>query len=419
MSNNNIGIQGRYEASTGERNLKYFDTFQAFSDQNIGTELDRNGLAYRLCFGIPEEAMADWFVLTDFEGKNLKQNDEVQQWLTEIDYRSILVKAYGFTAGYGACGDVHFDNKVLIAPNKDCTLAQNGNREWSSVKIREYFNFPVEGSMFKEWDLSAEQLTYFQYWMFEEKNKTNFGRSYLEPIWDYLQTIDICMKLSPIIVAQVTGMKVVTGKGLSADNAEDEAFANAVRTSDKDLVLFLREGETYDIKYPPQNTFIEQTLTWALTMIASKTGYPVEYLKGNQVGTTSGASQTISQVDEGHRTIQRRATPFIIQDIKIEALKRGVTLPDFTLYWNKKAELTETEQANLLKNQVSAIQALKSIGYSDKEAFEKVGLDLPAQPLDQQQQVQPQMPTLNNTINNTNPFSKFIKTPTTMNISGK
>ena len=185
--------------------------------------------------------------------------------------------------------------------------------------------------------------------------------------------------LSPLVVAQVTGVKVITSPSANAITDDNkEAALRPIRDMSWRLALIKPPTDTLEIMYPPQNSFIEQTADMLFTFLAGSTGYPKEAWRGNQVGVTQGAKSTERKILEIHKTIQRQATPYVKKSLTIQSLILGYNLPsDFKIGWRFKESMSESQEADLKVKQGQAVPNLGKVmtGNEIRELLDLIPLD--------------------------------------------
>jgi len=382
------GSKSKYKSTTFDRNLDSFEFGMDFSDKSITEEIYRNGLAHFWVFGVVEEALADGFDLLDADGNILPVMDDLNSFFETTRYMQEFLQAVCYTRAYGKAGVLHFaDGSIKGFKPSDMELEYDlKNREFKSARLREKSIYTPEDFEHSS-EASADgndlgfDLKYFMYLLFHEKDKTLEGKSVLEPIWDYIQGLFICAYLSPLTVAQTTGVKImrsVNAAGMTS--AQKTAALLPLREMSHKLAIIMPPTDELEIKYPPNNTFIEQTKDMLFAFLAAATGYPKEAWQGNQVGTLSGASQTENKVLEIHKTIQQQVTPYIKRSLRIiaELPTVSITLPDtFTVEWRFKHSMSSEQEAEQLTKQAAAVSGLGQVltGNEIREILGKTSLD--------------------------------------------
>lgn len=377
----------RYKSTDFDRNLDSFEFGSPFSDTAIDEEINRNPLAYFWIFGVTEEALADGFDLIDEEGNILPVQSELDSLFERTRFLDELIQLVGYARAYGKAGQLHFaDGSFRAFRPRDMRLSYDlVKREFIEAELDEqciyvdsnkqgYFTHKSTGND-KTFDIKD-----FVYWHFQEKKKTLEGRSVLEPIWDVLQGLFICAYLSPLVVAQTTGLKIMKSPAFAPNLSDDKKteMLRPIRDMSHKLALGMAQTDELQILYPPNNTFIEQTVDMLFSFLASATGYPKEAWRGNQVGTTSGASQTEHKIMEIHKTIQKKTVSFLKQSLKIISDILGLNLPEnYTIEWRFKESVSELQKADLLSKQASAVQGLSQVltGNEIREILDKMPLN--------------------------------------------
>ncbi len=378
------GTNDPYKPETYDRNLDSFEFGSHFTDQDIREEIARDGLAAFWTFRVVKEALSDGFDLVDTDGEILPVMDQLNSFFESTRYLQEMMQFIAYIRAYGKSGLLHFaDGSIKAFEPRWMFLDYDlKNRKFVEVQLEEWSVYhddfvthsTAEGSEAKF------NLKFFVFGIFEEKSKTLQGQSVLEPIWDYLQGLNICNFLSPLIVAQSSGVKVLKSRhfvpGLTTE--QKDAMLKPVSESSYKLTIGMGIDDEFEIKHAPNNTFIDQTTELLYSALAAATGYPKEAWRGNQVGTTSGASQTEAKILEIHKTIQKEASPLYKQSVRLIAELMKFKLPDqFTIDWRFKESMSEDQEADLLVKQAQAVQGLAPIltGNELREMMGKTRLD--------------------------------------------
>lgn len=373
------GTNDPYKPETYDRNLDSFEFGAHFTDQDIREEIARDGLAAFWTFRVVKEALSDGFDLVDTDGEKLPVMDKFNDFFETTRYLQEMMQFIAYIRAYGKSGLLHFaDGSIKAFEPRWMFLDYDlKNRKFNEIELQEwsvYHDDFVTHSTAKGSE-ALFNLKFFVFGIFEEKSKTLQGQSVLEPIWDYLQGLNVCNFLSPLIVAQSSGVKIMKSvhfkPNLTAE--QKEAMLRPLRESSYKLTIGMGMNDEFEIKHAPNNTFIDQTTELLYSALAASTGYPKEAWRGNQVGTTSGASQTEAKILEIHKTIQKEASPLYKESVKLIAELKGYTLPDkFTIDWRFKESMSEDQEADLLVKQAQAVQGLAPI-LTGNELREKYG----------------------------------------------
>ena len=360
----------KYKSTDFDRNLDSFEFGAHFSDTAIEEEINRNPLAYFWTFGVTKEALSDGFDLLDEDGNILPIQEQLDTLFEETRYLDELIQLVGYVRAYGKAGQLHFsDGSFKAFRPKEMRLEYDlGKREFIAAELDEWSIYVDKtGGYYTHYAQGPNKnfsLKDFVYWYFFEKDKTLEGRSELEPIWDIIQGLFICAYLSPLVVAQTTGLKIMKSNLFSGNLSADKKaeFLRPIRDMSHKLALGMGITDELEIKYPPNNTFIEQTVDMLFSFLASATGYPKEAWRGNQLGNQSGAVQTTQKVFDVHKTIQKLTTTFVKKSLKIQSEILGYVLPEkFTVEWRFKQSMSEEQESEILTKKASAVQGLSQV----------------------------------------------------------
>lgn len=357
-----------YDSSVPKADIAQFRMWQDFTLAELYEIVNRSPLAYYLAFGIVEEAYQYGFMVVDNEGEKHEKDREIQDSEYYDEDLQALTMAVGNARTYGA-------NNIWFKEFQEKWTFLN----YTTGDIPDHTSFTVEfddkfkiiktelkmkvGSKATDYTITDnEELFLFV----NEKGPKFRGRSELEAIFDNLfaETI-LMMQLILYIIRIGSGVhKLLVNESLFGDNPQSKAlFKNLKGQLDKmglnTKLMFPKEIDGVETSYELYtgtggSVNFKEAHTVLLTPIASKTGIPLEKLRGE---STAFASTEVHQSQYFQQLVKIRTKFKDMHKWKISK-RYDMELDSFGIDYKINPELSEKEKTESNYNKLDALSKL-------------------------------------------------------------
>lgn len=357
-----IGInQENYKKSYG-----LYRYGRKFTFVDLEKEGDRNSLAWFLTYGLVNEALLDGFDIIDTKTKEpVNWNDDFQKILKPL--LPDIVFALGNTRlfGHSLIAILNDDfNKTYVRSfdpeNYGIISDKFGNITFAEA-TEEVIGLPAPDTIQEyEWE-TPEKLENIYHSVNRITKKRNQGKSYLNPIWDELQSLASLNEQTTIfVIRNAAGQIIISAPSSVLSNAESRAtIINAAKdTNAANGLILLPQGDPQDGEGKTEWTIqtatqgfdpVNQRQLW-IQSVSAYSGVPALRLEGAARNYSTAKENTASYI-EVLQDLQGEYLDellWLVKRIASRALKK-TDFENIEFKFAVREQLTEKERTEELK----------------------------------------------------------------------